>query len=156
LLRLLGKLAFLDRLGVPLWHKIQTLTGGLLPITSPQHAFLMGLAWGLIPCGVVYSVVLWNATVAWGNPVQVGLGMFFFGLGTLPATLGGSLLGNRFTFLQNTRFRPLNLALLIMLITITAGFNTHFTWHEALADIPVLQLLLPPNPLGDNAICLPP
>jgi len=44
---------------------------------------LKGMLWGLIPCGLLYGVLIAAATTQ--NVIQGGLFMFTFGLGTLPA-----------------------------------------------------------------------
>ncbi len=52
----------------------------------PFRPYLLGLVWGLLPCGLVYSALLIAATSPtfyWG-----GLTMFAFGLGTIPAMAG--------------------------------------------------------------------
>jgi sulfite exporter TauE/SafE len=78
-------LTYLERGGFIIWKKVQPLMRPLLPATSPAKIFLLGLLWGLLPCGLVYSVLLW----ALGSPYAGAL-LFCFGLGTLPAliTLG--------------------------------------------------------------------
>jgi len=50
---------------------------------------LLGLCWGLLPCGLVYSILLTAA--ASGDALHGGVVMFVFGLGTLPSMLGMSL-----------------------------------------------------------------
>jgi sulfite exporter TauE/SafE len=47
---------------------------------------LLGLCWGLIPCGLVYTVLMTAASTA--NALGGAMTMLAFGLGTLPAMLG--------------------------------------------------------------------
>jgi uncharacterized protein len=47
---------------------------------------LLGLAWGLMPCGFLYTVQIKAAQTA--NPGLGGLTLLAFGLGTLPSMLG--------------------------------------------------------------------
>jgi sulfite exporter TauE/SafE len=47
---------------------------------------LLGLSWGFIPCGLVYTVLMTAASTA--NPVSGAATMLAFGAGTLPAMLG--------------------------------------------------------------------
>lgn len=56
-----------------------------MPVTSYRHAFLLGLIWGWLPCGLVYSVIIW--TISTQSPLEGGLLMLSFGLGTLPNLL---------------------------------------------------------------------
>jgi hypothetical protein len=78
-------LSRIERMGGVLWRRIEPLGRGLLPVRSPGQAVALGLLWGWLPCGLVYSALVW--TVASGGPVQGGLLMLAFGLGTLPNLL---------------------------------------------------------------------
>jgi uncharacterized protein len=85
---LLGRSAWLKRLepaGVGLWKLISPLARRVYPPRSLGQAFGAGLAWGWIPCGMVYAA-LPLALVA-GGPVQGALVMLAFGVGTLPNLL---------------------------------------------------------------------
>ncbi|WP_419582998.1 sulfite exporter TauE/SafE family protein, partial [Thiolapillus sp.] len=57
----------------------------LLPVRSPGQAFLLGMVWGWLPCGLVYSVLIWALSA--GGMVDGALLMGAFGLGTLPNLL---------------------------------------------------------------------
>lgn len=85
----LPRFAVIERIGVPLWKRLEPLGRRLLPVRSPLHAWLFGLVWGWLPCGVVYSVLVWS--VAAGGAVEGGLYMLAFGAGTLPSVMGGGL-----------------------------------------------------------------
>ena len=75
----------IEKLGVKIWAKIQPIAQKILPVTSLKKAFGLGLLWGYLPCGVVYtSLALAMASGSW---VSGGLLMFVFALGTLPALL---------------------------------------------------------------------
>ncbi len=64
----------------------------------------LGMANGLLPCGPVYAMALLAATAA--NPLQGGLIMLFFGLGTLPAMLGMGFASARLSVaLRNRLYR---------------------------------------------------
>ncbi len=82
----------LERLGSPLWRRLEPLGRRLLPVDRPAKAFGFGLVWGWLPCGMVYTAVIYatTSTQAWQGAVF----MFFFGLGTLPATLSAGLVSN--------------------------------------------------------------
>ena len=86
-------LALLERLGQRLWRHIQPLGQRLFPIRNPGQAFLLGMLWGWLPCGLVYAVVAWALTT--GNSWQAALLMLGFGIGTLPALL---IAGNAFHY----------------------------------------------------------
>jgi sulfite exporter TauE/SafE len=78
-------MAPLERLGSHFWRRIEPLGRRLMPVTTLPHAFGLGVLWGWLPCGLVYSTLAWSATSA--DAVQSALLMFAFGLGTLPMLL---------------------------------------------------------------------
>lgn len=89
----------LERMGGVLWRRVQPLSKKLLPLHSTPQAFALGLVWGWLPCGLVYSVLV--AALATGGAVQGGLLMLGFGLGTLPTLLTMGLAAVRLkAFLQ--------------------------------------------------------
>jgi sulfite exporter TauE/SafE len=81
-------IAVLERAGAGLWKPVQRLAGRLLPLQRPRQALLLGLAWGLMPCGLIYSALAWTATA--GDVLRSGTLMLLFGIGTLPAMLATS------------------------------------------------------------------
>jgi uncharacterized protein len=72
----------LERLGLPIWNKVQPLAARLLPARDLPRAFAAGMAWGWLPCGLVYGALL--AAVFAGGAAQGALAMAAFGAGTLP------------------------------------------------------------------------
>ncbi len=75
----------LEEGGQSLWKKIEPLGCGVLPVTSTVQAFGLGLIWGWLPCGLVYSALA--LAMASASPFSGALIMAAFGLGTLPALL---------------------------------------------------------------------
>lgn len=85
---LFGRGAWLKRLeplGLGVWRLVGPLARKVYPPRSLPQAGLAGLAWGWIPCGMVYAA-LPLALVA-GGSLQGALVMLAFGLGTLPNLL---------------------------------------------------------------------
>ena len=82
-------LASLERLGVPLWSRLQPLTRRLLPVKSTAGALALGGLWGWLPCGLVYSALSWAVTAP--STLEASARMLFFGVGTLPAMLTMSI-----------------------------------------------------------------
>lgn len=78
-------LIHLEKLGGYLWKYLQPFSNRLMPVTKPSQAIALGLLWGWLPCGLVYSALTWSATSTHWQ--QSALTMFCFGLGTLPAML---------------------------------------------------------------------
>lgn len=75
----------LEALGGRLWQRLQPYSRRLLPVRTVPQSLLLGTLWGWLPCGLVYSVLV--AAIATADPVEGGLLMLAFGLGTLPALL---------------------------------------------------------------------
>lgn len=92
-LYLLGWLPGLRRIegaGLLLWRRVQPALSWVLPVTTPPRALAMGLLWGFVPCGMVYTLLL--SALFSGSAWNGGLLMLAFGLGTLPNVLGLGLL----------------------------------------------------------------
>lgn len=83
-------LSVLEKWGSHLWRKIEPLGKRFLPVRHPIQALGLGLVWGWLPCGLVYSALALALTS--GSALNGGILMFSFGLGTLPMLLaiGGS------------------------------------------------------------------
>lgn len=63
----------------------QGLHGGPPAVPSAMHRFGMGLVWGMVPCGMIYSAL--GLALLAGNASSGALVMGAFGLGTLPNLL---------------------------------------------------------------------
>lgn len=72
----------LERLGGGIWRRIEPLGRRFLPVRRLSQAFAVGVLWGWIPCGLVYTLLV-NA-VAMGGALEGALLLLAFGLGTLP------------------------------------------------------------------------
>ena len=71
--------------GQVVWRVIEPLARQYFPVTTPLRAMIVGLAWGFLPCGLVYSALA--TAMASANPVAGALWMGGFALGTLPNLL---------------------------------------------------------------------
>ncbi len=80
------RFAYIEKLGVHFWKKIEPYGRKLIPVKDCKHAYLFGMVWGWLPCGLVYAALA--LTVASGSVLQSALTMIAFGLGTLPAVMG--------------------------------------------------------------------
>ena len=78
-----------ERAGGVLWKRIKPLFQKLLPVKSMPQAVLAGMAWGWLPCGLVYSILV--SALAAGSAASGAALMLAFGLGTLPNLLGMGL-----------------------------------------------------------------
>jgi len=97
-------LAFTERAGQHLWRRIQPLTRRFLPAKTVVQAFPLGLLWGWLPCGLVYSALA--TALSAGSPARGALLMLAFGLGTLPnLLLAGILLARLNEFVRRPAVR---------------------------------------------------
>ncbi|HEY3487049.1 MAG TPA: sulfite exporter TauE/SafE family protein [Gammaproteobacteria bacterium] len=72
-----------ERIGQPLWRLVAPHAKKLLPVGTSQGSFLLGMTWGLLPCGLVYTMLLLAASSM--DVSQSAITMLAFGSGTLPA-----------------------------------------------------------------------
>jgi uncharacterized protein len=82
-------LRWMDALGGPLWRRVQPYAVRF----AKQNSFLAGMAWGFIPCGLVYGAAAASAFA--GNPLDSAFAMLAYGLGTLPWLLAAGVLAAR-------------------------------------------------------------
>lgn len=78
-------LARIEQAGGVIWKRIEPLGRSMIPVRKPGQALVLGIIWGWLPCGLVYSVLIW--AIASGGAVEGGLLMLSFALGTLPNLL---------------------------------------------------------------------
>ncbi len=78
-------LSRLEQAGGRIWRHLEPVGKRLMPVRNWRQAFVLGLVWGWIPCGLVYSALVWTASA--GGVWQGAALMLAFGLGTLPNLL---------------------------------------------------------------------
>lgn len=107
-------LAPLESAGAKIWKRIAPAAKGLVPVETMTQALGLGLIWGWLPCGLVYSVLLLAATTT--ETASGALVMIAFGLGTLPVMLATGMSASKLAqFMSGKR---LGAGLLIILIGI--------------------------------------
>ncbi len=84
---------FVEKIGLPVWRRIQPLAARLLPARTLPQAYAAGLAWGWLPCGLVYGALA--AAVFADGALQGAIAMAGFGLGTLPWLLAAGVAAAR-------------------------------------------------------------
>lgn len=103
----------IERIGSYLWPLIRPLSTRFLPISTKRDAFIVGMVWGWLPCGLVYSALIWAS--AENNILNSMLIMFCFGLGTLPAMFATGYFSQQLnTFLNHKGFRSGSAILMIL------------------------------------------
>jgi len=81
--------ARMEQVGAPIWKLLQPIGQKLLPVRNHSQAFFLGMIWGWLPCGLVYSALAIAITAA--DPIKASVVMLAFGAGTLPAVMGAGL-----------------------------------------------------------------
>ncbi len=106
-------LGVIERMGAGLWTRIEPLGRRLLPVRSLHHAAIVGVLWGWLPCGMVYSMLV--MAVSSGGVLEGAALMLAFGVGTLPTLLGmGALAGAAAHLSRATSVRRLAGVLVIL------------------------------------------
>ncbi len=99
----------LERLGAAVWQRLRPLAGRSMALPGGLRFAGLGILWGFLPCGLVYSAL--SLAAAAGSAAAGSLAMLAFGLGTLPAmlavTLAGSAVTRRFAGLRTRRLAGL-------------------------------------------------
>ncbi len=97
-------LLLIEKFGGRLWRSLEPLAKKILPIQNLSQAFLAGMLWGWLPCGLVYSVLI--AALASGSAHHGAAMMLMFGLGTLPMLISLGLASAKLKpLLQNERVK---------------------------------------------------
>lgn len=84
-------LAYIEKVGARVWRWVKPIADTFIPINTLPQAVVVGALWGWLPCGLIYSALGFAAANADGSPVVGAYIMGAFGLGTLPAIIGGGL-----------------------------------------------------------------
>jgi len=86
-------LAGFEALGLPLWRRVQPLAARLAAAPGIPAAYAAGLAWGALPCGLLYGALA--AAAFAGTPWGGAAAMLAFGAGTAPWLLAAGLAAAR-------------------------------------------------------------
>ncbi|WP_332822070.1 sulfite exporter TauE/SafE family protein [Pseudomonas sp.] len=116
----------IEALGRGLWRTIQPLTRRFMPVTSLPRALLLGGLWGWLPCGLVYSTLLWAASQ--GDALDSAALMLAFGIGTLPVLLATGMAAERVTALLRKQGVRMAGGLLVILFGLWTLPGPHQHW----------------------------
>jgi len=116
----------IEALGRGLWRHIQPVASRLLPVSSLPRALLLGALWGWLPCGLVYSTLLWAASQ--GHAGYSAALMLAFGLGTWPVLLATGLAAERVSSLLRRRSVRMAGGLLVILFGLWTLPGPHQHW----------------------------
>ncbi|OLU27491.1 cytochrome biogenesis protein [Pseudomonas sp. PA15(2017)] len=116
----------IEALGRGLWRHLQPITRRVMPISNAPRALMLGGLWGWLPCGLVYSTLLWAASQ--GDALRSAALMFAFGLGTLPVLLATGLAAERLVSLLRRRGVRIAGGLLVILFGLWTLPGPHQHW----------------------------
>ena len=122
----------LEAAGAGLWRRVLPARGRIAQRRGLSGAIGLGLAWGWLPCGLTYSMLLLAATTA--SALNGALVMAAFGVGTLPAMVSATVAFERAAKLLASRATLRNVAgsLLLAFGAWTAGSALyHLVAHRA-------------------------
>ncbi len=130
-------LLYLEKVGAIAWKYIQPLGQRLLPVSSYPQALLLGVIWGWLPCGLIYSALAYSASAT--STIHAMLIMLAFALGTLPAVLASGLFAERLlVIVKNKGLRTLFSLLIIIfgvwtlyLASAHSGHGAHDGMHNS-------------------------
>ena len=93
-----------EALGAWLWRRVQPYSAKVLPADTAVKAFVLGMLWGWLPCGLVYSLLA--TALLSGGALSGAAVMLAFGLGTLPNLLLAGMVFKRLRdFTSDRRLR---------------------------------------------------
>jgi sulfite exporter TauE/SafE len=129
------RFAYIEKAGMHFWKKIEPFGRKLIPVKNRTQAYLFGMVWGWLPCGLVYAALALAATA--GDVSTSALTMLSFGLGTLPAVMGVGIMTGILTKLSRMqRFKQAIGVFMIILALLAAlpwlnpmAFTSHTALH---------------------------
>lgn len=123
-------LAVIERGGARVWKLILPLAVKASSLPGGSGRLLLGLCWGLLPCGLVYSILLTAAAA--GSPLSGAVIMFAFGLGTLPSMLGMSLAAPTLAVLLSDQWtrKLMGIAMILLAVLSLSIIVIHARAHQ--------------------------
>jgi sulfite exporter TauE/SafE len=106
-------LASIEHAGARYWKALQPIARRALQTSGVTRSLLVGLLWGWLPCGLVYSMLMF-AALSGDSAHGAGI-MVAFGLGTMPTMLTSSAFAARLgTWVRQRGIRQFGGALLLL------------------------------------------
>ncbi len=116
----LPQLASIEKIGGPVWKKLEPFGRKLMPVTTISKALVYGLIWGWLPCGLVYFVLIWALTT--GSAINGALTMLAFGAGTLPSLLAAGFMASWITRFSRSAATRQIVGMIIIIMAIGSIF----------------------------------
>jgi len=113
------RFAYIEKLGLHFWKRIEPYGRKLIPVKNRSQAFLFGMVWGWLPCGLVYAALVLAATA--GDVAKSAFTMLAFGLGTLPAVMGVGIMAGILTRLSKMQRFKQAIGLFMIVLALLAA-----------------------------------
>jgi len=110
-------LSKVEKVGGVIWRQLEPLGRRFLPVKQTDHALWLGMVWGWLPCGLVYSVLIWSLSA--GSATQGMWLMLGFGLGTLPNLLAMGVAAQQLKQLMHKSWVRQSAGLLLIAFAVT-------------------------------------
>jgi uncharacterized protein len=107
-------LRWLETSGAKFWRRLQPMTRKIGALNGHTHAVALGFLWGWLPCGLVYSMLLFAALS--GDALRGGVILLAFGLGTLPTMLTSTVLASHVQRLLRNRWPRVASGVLLLVL----------------------------------------
>ncbi len=114
------RFAYIERAGVVVWKQIEPYGRKLMPVETKCQAYVFGMIWGWLPCGLVYTALALAA--ATGDVVRSTFTMLAFGAGTLPAVIGVGIMTSWAVRLSRMRKFRQAAGITLIILAILAAF----------------------------------
>jgi sulfite exporter TauE/SafE len=113
------RFAYIEKVGAHFWRHIEPYGRRVIPVETLGQAYIFGLVWGWLPCGLVYTALALAATS--DSVFRSTLTMLAFGIGTLPAVFGVGIMTSLLVRLSRmNKFRQVTGLILIALALLAA------------------------------------
>ncbi len=115
----LPRFAYIEKAGAHFWKRIEPFGRKLIPVKYRTQAFLFGMVWGWLPCGLVYTALALALTT--DDVTKSALTMLSFGLGTLPAVMGVGIMTSVLTEISRIQRFKQAVGLFMILLALLAA-----------------------------------
>lgn len=114
------RFAYIEKMGTVMWSRIEPYGRRLVPVETLSQAFVFGMIWGWLPCGLVYTALALAATT--GEVFRSSMTMLAFGVGTMPAVMGVGIMTSWMVRLSQMKKFRLITGLTLILLAFLAAF----------------------------------
>lgn len=114
----LPQLSYFEKAGAPVWRRLEPIGRSMMPVDTFGKAFIYGMVWGWLPCGLVYTVLIWTLTS--GSAINGAMTMMAFGLGTLPTLIAAGVMTSWLTRFAQSPTTRRTIGVLIILMALAS------------------------------------